>query len=121
MASGTTARVGLWYDAKPGPAELLSGHGPARTAAEAAPAGALDRDRLRAHGALLLVYAALKAAPFLRGIPLWAAVVIVAVAVVPAAFRRRWPRTALALVVAAGAVCHGDQRLPRFRRWRWPS
>lgn len=27
-----------------------------------------------------------------------------AVAVLPAAFRRRWPRTALALVVASGAV-----------------
>jgi signal transduction histidine kinase len=53
---------------------------------------------------LALVYAALKAVPFLRGIPLWAAAVIVVVAVVPAAFRRRWPRTVLALVVIAGAV-----------------
>lgn len=53
---------------------------------------------------LALVYIELKAAPFLRGIPLWAAVAVVAVAVVPAAFRRRWPRTVLALVVSAGAV-----------------
>ena len=50
-ASGTTVRVSLWPDAKPGPAGILSGHGPARTAATAAPAGALDRDRLRVHGA----------------------------------------------------------------------
>ena len=54
--------------------------------------------------ALALVYAELRAAPFLRGIPFWAAIVIVAVALVPAAFRRCWPRTVLALVVTAGAV-----------------
>jgi signal transduction histidine kinase len=53
---------------------------------------------------MLLVYVELKAAPFLRGIPLWAAIVIVVVAVIPAAFRRRWPRTVLAVVVIAGAV-----------------
>jgi signal transduction histidine kinase len=53
---------------------------------------------------LLLVYVELKAAPFLRGIPLWAAAVIVVVAVVPAALRRCWPRAVLALVVTAGAV-----------------
>jgi signal transduction histidine kinase len=53
---------------------------------------------------MLLVYVELKAAPFLRGIPFWAAVAIVLVAVIPAAFRRRWPRTMLALVVTAGAV-----------------
>ncbi len=53
---------------------------------------------------MALAYLELKAAPFLRGIPLWAAAVIVAVAVVPAAFRRCWPRTVLALVVTAGAV-----------------
>jgi signal transduction histidine kinase len=53
---------------------------------------------------LLLVYVGLKAAPFLRGIPLWAAAVTVAVAVVPAALRRCWPRAVLALVVTAGAV-----------------
>ena len=52
---------------------------------------------------MALVYE-LKAAPFVRGIPGWAAVVIVVVAVVPAAFRRRWPRTVLTLVVTAGAV-----------------
>jgi signal transduction histidine kinase len=54
--------------------------------------------------ALALVYAELRDAPFLRGIPFWAAIVIVAVAVVPAAFRRCRPRTVLALVVTAGAV-----------------
>jgi signal transduction histidine kinase len=53
---------------------------------------------------LLLVYVELKAAAFLHGIPLWAAAAIVVVAVVPAAFRRCWPRTVLALVVTAGAV-----------------
>ena len=52
---------------------------------------------------MALVYE-LKAAPFVRGIPGWAAVVIVVVAVVPAAFRRSWPRTVLTLVVTAGAV-----------------
>jgi hypothetical protein len=45
-----------------------------------------------------------KAAPFVRGIPGWAAVAIVAIAVIPAAWRRRWLRSALALVVTAGAV-----------------
>jgi signal transduction histidine kinase len=54
--------------------------------------------------ALMLLVYELKAAPFLRGIPGWAAVAIVVVAVVPAAFRRRWPRSVLALVVTAGAV-----------------
>jgi signal transduction histidine kinase len=53
---------------------------------------------------MLLVYVELKAAPFLRGIPLWAAAVIVVAGVVPAALRRRWPRAVLALVVSAGAV-----------------
>jgi signal transduction histidine kinase len=53
---------------------------------------------------LLLVYIELKAAPYMRGIPLWAAIVIVLIAVVPAALRRRWPRAVLALVVVAGAV-----------------
>ena len=53
---------------------------------------------------IALVYFALKAIPFLRGIPLWAATAIVAVAVVPAAFRRCRPRTVLTLVVTGGAV-----------------
>jgi signal transduction histidine kinase len=38
----------------------------------------------------------------LSGVSDWAGAVIFAVAVLPAAFRRRWPRTALALVVAGG-------------------
>jgi signal transduction histidine kinase len=46
----------------------------------------------------------LKEAAFLRGVPLWAAGVIAAVSVFPAAVRRRWPLTVLALVVVAGAV-----------------
>jgi signal transduction histidine kinase len=54
--------------------------------------------------ALLLLAYELKAAPFLQGIPVWAADAIVVAAVLPAALRRRWPRTALALVVTAGAV-----------------
>jgi signal transduction histidine kinase len=54
--------------------------------------------------ALALVYVELKAAPFLHGIPPWAAIVIVGAAVVPAAFRRSRPRTVLVLVVAAWAV-----------------
>ncbi|MGH3207632.1 MAG: sensor histidine kinase [Trebonia sp.] len=53
---------------------------------------------------MLLVYVELKAAPFLRGIPSWAAIVIVLVAVVPAAFRRCRPFTVLVMVAAAGAV-----------------
>lgn len=53
---------------------------------------------------LLLVYFELKAMPFLRGIPQWAAAAIIAVAVLPAALRRCWPRTVLALVVTAGAL-----------------
>ncbi len=40
----------------------------------------------------------------LHGVPAWAAAVIVAIAVLPAALRRRRPLTALALVVAGGAV-----------------
>lgn len=53
---------------------------------------------------LLLVYVELKAAPFLRGIPQWAAAAVIVVAVAPAALRRYRPRAVLALVVAAGAV-----------------
>jgi signal transduction histidine kinase len=53
---------------------------------------------------LALGYAVFKALASLHGIPHWAAAAIVAVAVLPAAFRRRWPRTVLALVVAGGAV-----------------
>ncbi len=62
--------------------------------------------------ALALVYAELKLALFLRGVPSWAAVAIVAVAVVPAAFRRCWPRTVLALVVVAGAVATALSSVP---------
>jgi signal transduction histidine kinase len=40
----------------------------------------------------------------LTGVPQGLAALIVAVAVLPAAARRRWPRTALALVVAGGAA-----------------
>jgi signal transduction histidine kinase len=40
----------------------------------------------------------------LHGIPHWAGAAIIAVAVLPAAVRRRWTRTVLALVVASGAV-----------------
>jgi signal transduction histidine kinase len=40
----------------------------------------------------------------LRGIPDWAAAVIVAIAMLPAALRRRWPLTVLALVVTGAAV-----------------
>jgi signal transduction histidine kinase len=39
-----------------------------------------------------------------RGIPQWAGAVTVALAVLPAAFRRRWPRAVLTLVVTCGAV-----------------
>jgi signal transduction histidine kinase len=46
----------------------------------------------------------LKAPAFLEGVPQWAAGVIVAVAVLPAALRRWRSRTVLALVVTAGAV-----------------
>jgi signal transduction histidine kinase len=53
---------------------------------------------------LALLYGEWKAAPFLAGIPPWAASAIVAVAVVPAAFRRCRPRAVLALVAVAGAV-----------------
>jgi signal transduction histidine kinase len=53
---------------------------------------------------IALVYFELKEAAFLRGVPLWAAVPIVVVSVFPAVFRRRWPRTVLALVVTAGAL-----------------
>ena len=62
--------------------------------------------------ALALVYAELKVAPFLRGVPSWAAVAIVAVAVVPAAFRRCRPRTVLALVVVAAAVATALSSVP---------
>jgi signal transduction histidine kinase len=40
----------------------------------------------------------------LHGVPHWEGAAVLAVAVLPAAFRRRWPRTALVLVVVGGAV-----------------
>lgn len=70
--------------------------------------------------ALALVYGEWKAAPFLSGVPQWAAIAIVAVAVVPAAFRRCWPRTVLALVAVAGAVVAALSS-SRDRGWRRPS
>jgi signal transduction histidine kinase len=48
----------------------------------------------------------------LRGIPHWAGPAVVAVTVLPAAFRRYWPRTALALVVAGGAAATAVSRNP---------
>jgi signal transduction histidine kinase len=54
---------------------------------------------------LALVYGLVFKEPAdLHGIPYWASTAIVALAVLPAALRRRWPRTVLALVVAGGAV-----------------
>ena len=54
---------------------------------------------------LALVYAIGFGAPAnLTGIPQWAAAVIAAAAVLPAAWRRRWPRTVLALVAVSWAV-----------------
>jgi hypothetical protein len=54
--------------------------------------------------AMALVYAAeFSDPPYLPGIPAWAAAAA-ALAVLPAAVRRRWPRAALALVVTGGAV-----------------
>jgi signal transduction histidine kinase len=41
---------------------------------------------------------------FTYGVPRWAAVVLAALAVLPAAVRRRWPRAVLALVTVSGAV-----------------
>jgi signal transduction histidine kinase len=40
----------------------------------------------------------------LPGIPGWAAALVIAAGVLPAAFRRRWPRSVLALVVVSAAV-----------------
>jgi signal transduction histidine kinase len=48
----------------------------------------------------------------LRGIPDWASPAVLAVTVLPAAFRRYWPRTALALVVAGGAAATAVSRNP---------
>jgi signal transduction histidine kinase len=54
---------------------------------------------------MVLIYAAgYQGLADLHGIPDWAAAVIVAIAVLPAALRRRRPLTVLALVVAGGAV-----------------
>jgi signal transduction histidine kinase len=62
---------------------------------------------------MALVYIELKEAAFLgKIIPLWAAVTIAAISVFPAAFRRRWPRTVLALVVVAGAVATAISPFP---------
>ncbi|HEY5360999.1 MAG TPA: sensor histidine kinase [Streptosporangiaceae bacterium] len=43
-------------------------------------------------------------AAYLPGIPRWAAALVIAAGVLPAAFRRRWPRSVLALVVLSAAV-----------------
>jgi signal transduction histidine kinase len=48
----------------------------------------------------------------LRGIPYWANPTLIEVTVLPAAFRRYWPRTVLALVVAGGAVATAVSRNP---------
>jgi signal transduction histidine kinase len=48
----------------------------------------------------------------LRGISYWASPAVVAITVLPGAFRRFWPRTALALVVASGAVATAVSRNP---------
>jgi signal transduction histidine kinase len=48
----------------------------------------------------------------LRGFPHWAGPAVVAVTVLPVAFRRYWPRTVLALVVAGGAVATAVSRNP---------
>jgi hypothetical protein len=56
----------------------------------------------------------------LTGVPQGLAALIVAVAVLPAAARRRWPRTALALTVAGGAAV-AALSFPPIHRWRRAS
>ena len=56
----------------------------------------------------------------LQGVVKWAAALVVVLAVLPAAVRRRWPRTALALVVTAGAAVAALSFSPT-RRWPPPS
>jgi signal transduction histidine kinase len=54
---------------------------------------------------LAFVYAVgFNAVAFTYGVPRWAAVVLAALAVLPAAVRRRWPRAVLTLVTVSGAV-----------------
>ena len=62
--------------------------------------------------AMALVYLELREAAFLQGVPLWAAAAIAVISVFPAAFRRRWPRTVLSLVVGAGAVATAISPFP---------
>jgi len=114
LVRGTAERVGPWYDANPGKCALPSGHGPAPPAAAAAiAAGALGRDRLRGHGTDGAgVRPHLQETADLRGIPYWASPAVLAVTVLPAAFRRYWPRTVLALTVAGGAVATAVSRNP---------
>ena len=54
---------------------------------------------------LTFVYAVgFNAVAFTYGVPRWAAVALAALAVLPAAVRRRWPRAVLALVTVSGAA-----------------
>ena len=59
------------------------------------------------------------ASAFLYGISRWAAVALAALAVLPAAARRRWPRAVLVLVTVSGAAATAIDNLPpRPSPWR---
>jgi signal transduction histidine kinase len=108
-------RVGPWYDDNRGLGSYRQsmelGHLPRRVAGHW-----VGIDCASAALIALAYIGTLKSHAYLHGIPHWAGSAVSVIAVLPVAFRRIWPRTSLALVLAGGcwamAISIGSGPLP---------
>ena len=106
LALGTPAGIGPGDDANACPADYRQDMEPSRPPRPRRPWSAHPVIIDCACTALIALVqsSVVRELAHLHGAPHWAGAVVLAVAVLPAAFRRRWPRTALALVAVGGAV-----------------
>src|SRR5579863_5076888 len=98
-APGPMAGIGPWYDAGTGPPSYRRYMDSLLRRPLSAPPAVVDG----LVTALIAAVAGSGELAFLPGFPRWAAAVIAAAGILPAAWRRRWPRAVLAVTAAGWA------------------